>query len=86
MVEPVRRHGPFDTRYPRRPRLAAAAWKLEAGEGGPERLGWPAFVERFFPGSRRHDLDALAAYESYGNARERASGAAAGAASAPSAR
>jgi len=32
---------------------------------GEERLDWQGFLARFFPGSRRHDFDALAAYESY---------------------
>jgi len=34
---------------------------------GEERLDWQAFLARFFPNSRRHDFDALAAYESYLN-------------------
>jgi hypothetical protein len=34
---------------------------------GEESLDWQGFLARFFPGSRRHDFDALAAYESYLN-------------------
>jgi len=34
---------------------------------GEERLDWQGFLARFFPDSRRHDFDALAAYESYRN-------------------
>src|SRR5439155_17752551 len=75
MVEPARRHGPFDTRYPVRPKLAATTWELHPDEDRLERLDWSAFLARFFPNSRRHDLGALAAYESYRNAREQASAA-----------
>jgi hypothetical protein len=65
MVEPARRHGPFDTRYPTRTKLAAATWELESDGGRSERLDWSAFLARFFPTSRRHDFRAVAAYESY---------------------
>ena len=33
--------------------------------GGEDRIGWDEFVARFYPHSRRHDFDVLAAYESY---------------------
>jgi hypothetical protein len=75
MVESSRRHGPFDTRYQARTKLAAAVWVLQS-EDASERLDWPAFLARFFPTSRRHDFDALAGYESYRNALEHASAAA----------
>lgn len=73
MVEPARRHGPFDTRYPVRPKLAATAWELQTDEVGLARLDWSAFLARFFPNRRRHDFEALAAYASYRNALEQAS-------------
>jgi hypothetical protein len=73
MVEPARRHGPFDTRYPARSKLAATRWELQPDQDGLERLDWSAFVARFFPTIDRHDFDALAAYQSYRNALERAS-------------
>jgi hypothetical protein len=76
MVESSRRHGPFDTRYQARTKLAAAVWELQS-EDASERLDWPAFLARFFPTSRRHDFDALEGYESYRNALEHASTAAA---------
>jgi hypothetical protein len=76
MVEPARRHGPFDNRYPVRPKLAATAWELQPDEVGLGRLDWSAFVARFFPDRRRHDFEALAAYASYRNALEQASAAA----------
>jgi hypothetical protein len=76
MVESSRRHGPFDTRYPLRPRLAAITWELQPGEERLERLDWSAFLARFYPNRRRHDLEALAAYQSYRNALEQASAAA----------
>ena len=46
MVEPARRHGPFDTRYPVRPKLAAPTWELQPGEDGLEGLGWSEFCIR----------------------------------------
>jgi len=76
MVEPARRHGPFDTRYPVRTKLATTTWELQPDEDGLERLDWSAFLSRFFPKIRRHDSDALAAYQSYRTALERASAAA----------
>jgi hypothetical protein len=76
MVEPARRHGPFDTRYPVRPKLAATTWELQSDADRLERLDWSSFLAGFFPNRRRHDLCALAAYESYRNALEQASAAA----------
>ena len=73
MVEAARRHGPFDTRYPVRPKLAARLWDLQAEGDGLEGLDWSAFLARFFPNSLRHDFGALGAYESYRNALEQAS-------------
>jgi hypothetical protein len=76
MVESSRRHGPFDNRYPVRPKLAATTWELQPDKDGLERLDWSAFAARFFPNRRRHDFEALAAYESYRSALEQASAAA----------
>ena len=63
-VEHARKHGPFDSRYPpiRHEPTPASLWRL-----GEERLDWHGFRGRFFPDSRRHDFDALVAYESYLN-------------------
>src|SRR5438128_561906 len=67
MVESVRKHGPFDDRYPVRLKLPAPSRDLRLdGEGG-ERLEWSAFLARFFPNRRRHDFAALTAYEAYRN-------------------
>jgi hypothetical protein len=64
-VEASRKHGPFDRRYaPIEHKQSPASLRRQ----GEERADWDGFVRRFFPGSRRHDLDALAAYESYWNA------------------
>jgi CspA family cold shock protein len=38
--------------------------------GFPVGLDWSAFSARFFPGRRRHDLEALKAYEAYRNLSE----------------
>lgn len=63
-IEHSRKHGPFDSRYPpiRHKPAPASLWRL-----GEERTDWQGFLARFYPGCRRHDLDALAAYESYSN-------------------
>lgn len=63
-VEQSRKHGAFDSRFPptRRTTAAASLWQV-----GEERLDWQGFLARFYPVCRRHDFDALAAYESYGN-------------------
>jgi len=34
---------------------------------GAKRLDWSVFLARFFPNRRRHDFEALAAYEAYRN-------------------
>jgi hypothetical protein len=34
----------------------------------PAGLDWSAFLRRYFPGRRRHDLEALKAYEAYRSA------------------
>jgi hypothetical protein len=71
MIDSGRKHGPFDFRYPVRRKLAAPIWELQP-QDGPERLEWSVFVARFFPNRRRHDSEALAAYEAYRNALDRA--------------
>lgn len=50
-------------------------WENEGGRyattdqtGAPAGLGWYAFFSRYFPGRRRHDLEALKAYETYRSA------------------
>ncbi len=67
MVESARKHGPFDDRYPVRHKPPAPSWDLGPDREGGERLEWSAFLARFFPNRRRHDLAALAAYEAYRN-------------------
>lgn len=71
MLDLGRKHGPFDFRYPLRRKLATAVWELQPQRDGPERLEWSVFVARFFPNRRRHDSEALAAYEGYTNALDR---------------
>jgi CspA family cold shock protein len=64
--EPGRRHGAHDPRF-RRSHTAAPPVRTAVpnGNGG---LGWYAFVARFFPDRNRHNLEALKAFEWYGNA------------------
>ena len=53
----------------------ASAHDLPAAGIG-EKLDWDAFSARYFPGRRRHDLDAVAAYGAYRQGRDwRSSGA-----------
>ena len=63
-IEHSRKHGAFDSRYPptRHAPVPASLWR-----SGEERLDWQGFLARFFPDRRRHDREALAAYESYVN-------------------
>jgi hypothetical protein len=72
MIESGRKHGPFDFRYPVRRKLATSVWELQPKRDGSERLEWSVFVSSFFPNRRRHDSEALAAYEAYRNAFDRA--------------
>ena len=67
MIESSRKHGPFDPRYPVLPKLAAPVWEPRPDENEQERLDWSAFLARFFPNHRRHDLETLTAYEAYRN-------------------
>lgn len=72
MIASGRRHGAFDMRYPIRRKTAARAWELQRDRDRRGRLEWSAFVASSFPNRRRHDFQALAAYEAYGNALDRA--------------
>jgi hypothetical protein len=72
MVESGRKHGPFDLRYPVRQKIATPVWELQGDRDGQGRLEWSVFLARFFTNRRRHDFEALAAYESYTNALDRA--------------
>lgn len=54
-------------------------WENEGGRyattdqtDAPAGLEWYAFFSRYFPGRRRHDLEALKAYEAYRSAGRRA--------------
>jgi hypothetical protein len=71
MIEPPRKHGPFDLRYPVRPKLPPPVWHLHPGEEAEEKMDWTSFLARFFPGRRRHDFEALALYAAYRKAIER---------------
>jgi hypothetical protein len=72
-VEASRKHGPFDTRWPfaRKESSDAAptAPPLRAAEAA-EGLDWEAFSNRYFPGRRRHNMEALTAYATYTQGRE----------------
>lgn len=72
MIDSGRKHGPFDPRYPVRQKIATPVWELQGDRDGQGRLEWSVFLARFFPNRRRHDFEALAAYEAYRNALDRA--------------
>jgi hypothetical protein len=70
MIEPSRRHGSFDSRYPRkhsRLTFVPASARRATSEEVAGRLDWQAFSARFFAGHHRHDLQVLEAYEAYRN-------------------
>jgi hypothetical protein len=73
VVEASQKHGPFDTRWPsaRKDRAGAAstAATLRAEEAA-EALDWEAFSNRYFPGRRRHNIEAVTAYATYTRGRE----------------
>ena len=64
MVEPRRKHGVFDPRYPVLSVPVAPAWVVDIDQG----LDWTEFVTRFFAGRGRHDIESLAAYGAYRSA------------------
>ena len=86
MIESPRRHGQHDPRYPasafalvgardEHSLLSIAVWENEGGTTPlakklSEPLEWSAYWRSRFPGGKRHDLLALAAYGGYRIARE----------------
>ena len=68
-----RRHGAFDSRWPSAPKNSAGAVStappLRAAEAAGA-LDWEGFSNRYFPGRRRHDMEALTAYGRYRQGRE----------------
>jgi hypothetical protein len=73
VVEASRKHGPFDTGWPSARRDSSGAMPtaplLRAAEAA-EALDWEAFSNRYFPGRRRHDMEALTAHATYKQGRE----------------
>jgi hypothetical protein len=73
VVEASRKHGPFDARWPAPRRDSAAvvpAVPPLRAAGAGEALDWEAFSNRYFPGRRRQDMEALTAYATYTQGRE----------------
>ena len=72
MVEASRRHGPFDTRWPsaRKDSAGAVPTSPLRVEEAAEALDWDAFSNRYFPGRRRHNIEAVTAYVTYTQGRE----------------
>jgi hypothetical protein len=64
MIESPRKQGHFDPRYGSFDAPELAQDHMSGGES-PAGLGWYAFLACYFPGRRRHDLEALEAYEAH---------------------
>ena len=71
-MEASRKHGSFDTRWPstRKDSAAAVPTAPLRAEEAAEALDWEAFSNRYFPGRRRHDMEALTAYATDTQGRE----------------
>jgi hypothetical protein len=64
MIESPRKQGHFDPRYGSFDAPELAQDHMSGGES-PAGLDWYAFLACYFPGRRRHDLEALKAYEAH---------------------
>jgi hypothetical protein len=64
MIESPRKQGHFDPRYGRVDGPELAQDRVSGGES-PAGLDWYAFLACNFPVRRRHDLEALKAYEAH---------------------
>ena len=72
-MEASRKHGPFDMRWPSARSDGSSAVQtapLLRAEEAAEALDWEAFSNRYFPGRRRHNMEALTAYATYTQGRE----------------
>ena len=71
-MEASRKHGPFDMRWrsARKDSAAAVPTAPLRAEEAAEALDWEAFSNRYFPGRRRYDMEALTAYATYTQGRE----------------
>jgi hypothetical protein len=71
-VEVSRKHGPFDTRWPRARRDSSSAEPTVSlrAEEMTEALDWDAFSARHFAERSRHDSQARSAYAAYKQGRE----------------
>ena len=49
----------------KRPLTESAVSAVASSAVAPDRLHWQAFSAAYFPGRRRHDLEALTAYGAY---------------------
>jgi hypothetical protein len=73
VVEASRKHGPFDSRWPRVRKdssHAVATAPLLHAEEVAQVLDWDAFGARYFRERRRHDSEARSAYMAYKQGRE----------------
>ena len=75
-IEASRKHGRFDSRWPKRRLRVTSDWGAAAAvalEAVPDGLDWVAFSRLYFPERRPHDLEAISAYHEYQHGRHRES-------------
>jgi hypothetical protein len=78
MIASPRKQGHSDPRYGHLTRERQLVSDHASGVELPAGLDWSAFRTSNFPGRRRHDLEALAAYEAYRSPAALTSGSAVG--------
>jgi hypothetical protein len=71
-IQPSRKHGPFDPRWPcvRKDDSSRQTAELLSASESEEALDWDSFSERHFSDRGRHDSEARSAYAAYRNGRE----------------
>jgi len=66
--------GRFDAERKRPLTESSGSAVATSGAEAPDGLDWQTFSAAYFPGRRRHDLEALTAYSAYKRSRDTGSG------------
>ena len=69
--------GRFDAERKRPLSESSVSAVATSGAEAPDGLDWQTFSAAYFPGRRRHDLEALTAYSAYKRSRDTGAGASA---------
>jgi len=69
--------GRFDAERKRPLTDASVSAVATSGADAPDGLDWQTFSAAYFPGRRRHDLEALTAYSAYKRSRDTGTGSSA---------